>query len=135
MLFTQGPQQIRSKQVTVDQVVVISAKAGGATTLFFFFFFWWRRGGPCWLTGCGIPGQQGTGAGQRQSSRAARPSSSHQRGALRPARAGGGQGCYSCCPQRVPPDSETHYTRLQLPPGVRGMLPAEMDHSTGEPDK
>lgn len=46
MLFTRGPQQIRSKQVTVDQVVVISAKAGGATTLFFFFFFLVEAGWP-----------------------------------------------------------------------------------------
>ena len=32
-----------------------------------------------WLCNCGIPGQQGTGAGHQEAARVARPSSSHQR--------------------------------------------------------
>lgn len=124
MLFTRGPQQIRTKkQVTADRVVVISAKAGVAIDTVLFFFRC-RRGGPCWVTGCGVPG-----AGPRESS------SSRQRGARGPARAGGGLGCYGCCPKPVPPDSETRCARLQLPPGVREVSPAEMDHSLGERDK
>lgn len=124
MLFTRGPQQIRTKkQVTADRVVVISAKAGVAIDTVLFFFRC-RRGGPCWVTGCGVPG-----AGPRESS------SSRQRGARGPARAGGELGCYGCCPKPVPPDSETHCARLQLPPGVREVSPAEMDHSLGERDK
>lgn len=90
----------------------------------FFFFFRCRRGGPCWVTGCGVPG---AGPGESSSSR--------QRGARGPARAGGGLGCYGCCPKPVPPDSETRCARLQLPPGVREVSPAEMDHSLGERDK
>lgn len=31
-----------------------------------------------WLYDCGIPGQQGTGAGHQEAARTARPSSSHQ---------------------------------------------------------
>lgn len=31
-----------------------------------------------WLYDCGIPGQQGTGAGHQEAARVARPSSSHQ---------------------------------------------------------
>lgn len=39
MLFTRGPQQIRTKkQVMADRVVVISAKAGVAIDTVLFFF-------------------------------------------------------------------------------------------------
>lgn len=35
-----------------------------------------------WLTGCGLPGQQGRGAGHQEAPTAGRPSSSWQGGAL-----------------------------------------------------